>query len=113
MKITQVQFLKEVQGKKLALLASPFKTCSSLTEEIEEQKNKWLNIAYKYPTEEIAQKAYSLTSVKGKRLSRGDSSLDVVGYEIYKYDKKYILVRVEENTKFREFNIKLLLYHCL
>lgn len=113
MKITQVQFLKEVQGKKLALLASPFKTWSSLTEEVEEQKNKWLNIAYNYPTKEVSQKAYSLASVKSKRLSRGDSSLDVVGYEIYKYDKKYVLVRVEENKKFKEFSIKLLLYHCL
>lgn len=113
MKITQIQFLKEVQGKKLALLASPFKTWNALTEEVEEQKNKWLNIAYNYPTKEVSQKAYSLASVKGKRLSRGDSSLDVVGYEVYKYDKKYILVRVEENKKFEEFSIKLLLYHCL
>ena len=113
MKITQVQFLKEVQGKKLALLASPFKTWDALTEEVEEQKNKWLNIAYNYPVKEVSQKAYSPASVKGKRLSRGDSSLDVVGYEVYKYDKKYILVRVEENKKFEEFSIKLLLYHCL
>lgn len=113
MKITQVQFLKEVQGKKLALLACPFKTWNALTEEVEERKNKWLDIAYNYPTNEVSQKAYSFVSVKGKRLSRGDSCLDVVGYEVYKYNNKYILIKVEENKHFEEFSIKLILYHCL
>lgn len=113
MKITQTQFLKEVQGRRLALLACPFKTWNALTEEVEEQKNKWLNIAYNYPTKEVAQKAYSLASVKGKRLNRGNSCLDVVGYEVYKYDNKYVLIKVIDDKKFNEFSIKLILYSCL
>ena len=113
MKISQVQFLKEVQGKNLALLACPFKTWNSLTEEVEEQKSKWLNIAYKYNTANVAQKNYALASVKGKRLNRGDSSLNIAGYEVYKYANKYILIKVTEDKNFDEFSIKLILYSCL